>query len=48
MSDKNTPTYDLDSIKKTFGHPSMVLMTSSAKLWQIAVDFSDQDVVDAI
>lgn len=48
MADKNTPTYDLDSIKKTFNHPSMLLMTSSAKLGQIAVDFSDQDVVDAI
>ena len=24
MADKNTPTYDLDSIKKTFNHPRML------------------------
>ena len=48
MTDRNMPTYDLDSIKKTFNHPSKLLMTTSAKQGQIAADFSDQDVVDTI
>ncbi len=48
MTDKSLPTYDLDSIKKTFNHTGKLLMTSSAKQGQIAADFSDQDVVDVI
>lgn len=38
---KRTPTYDLNSIKESFDHTEKLLMTTSAKKGQIALDFSD-------
>ena len=48
MPAKLTPTYDLNSIKKAFLNPEQLLMTSSAKQGQITLNFSNEDVVDAI
>ncbi len=45
---RKMPTYDLDSIKLAFSHPEKLVMTTSAKQGQVAVNFSDQDVVDSI
>jgi hypothetical protein len=45
---KRTPTYDLNSIKEAFDCPENLVMTSSAKIGQIELDFSDHDVVAAI
>jgi len=48
MSPKKTPTYDLNSIKLAFNSPEKLLMTVSAKKGQIAIGFSDNDIVDVI
>lgn len=48
MNIKHRPTYDLKSIKQAFDHPEKLIMTTSAKQGQVALDFSDEDVVDAI
>ena len=48
MTERKSPTYDLEKIKKAFDHPNKLVMTYSAKQGQVALDFSDQDVVDVI
>lgn len=48
MISKQTPTYDLISIKAAFDCPDKLVMTTSAKQGQVALDFTDEDVVNAI
>lgn len=48
MSSKQTPTYDLNSIKAAFDCPEKLVMTTSAKQGQVELDFTDEDVVNAI
>ncbi len=48
MNKKQTPTYDLNSIKIAFDCPEKLVMTTSAKQGQVKLDFTDQDVVNVI
>lgn len=48
MISKKTPTYDLITIKTAFDCPAKLVMTTSAKQGQVKLDFSDEDVVNAI
>ncbi len=48
MISKQTPTYDLISIKATFDCTDRLVMTTSAKQGQVAFNFTDEDVVNAI
>jgi hypothetical protein len=45
---KNRATYDLNSIKMAFNHPSKLVMTTSAKQGQVMLNFTDEDVVATI
>ena len=48
MSEKSTPEYPLDKIKKAFSKADCLIMTVSAKQGQISLGFNDDDVVNAI
>lgn len=48
MNKKITPQYDLQAIKKAFSHEDRLRMTVSAKKGQVALGFSDFDVVGVI
>lgn len=48
MIAKNSATYDLNSIKRTFDHSNKLVMTASAKQGQVMLNFTDEDVVAAI
>lgn len=48
MTHKKIPSYNLDSIKKAFKTEDKLYMTVSAKQGQIALGFSDSDVVKVI
>lgn len=48
MSEKKTPEYALDYIKKAFSRADRLTMTASAKQGQVSLGFSDDDIVNAI
>lgn len=48
MTERKIPAYDLAGIKKIFDNPNKLVMTYSAKQGQIDLNFSNQDVIDAI
>lgn len=48
MAAKNTPTYDLQSIKFAFNHADKLVMTNTAKKDQVMLGFTEEDVVSII
>lgn len=48
MSEKRTPEYNLENIKKVFSRADHLRMTVSAKQGQVSLGFTDEDVVNAI
>ncbi|QBR83820.1 type II toxin-antitoxin system MqsR family toxin [Legionella israelensis] len=48
MSEKKTPEYVLEDIKKAFSRADRLRMTVSAKQGQVSLGFTDEDVVSAI
>ncbi|MFT4060611.1 MAG: type II toxin-antitoxin system MqsR family toxin [Legionella sp.] len=48
MSESKRPSYNLNDIKKAFNNEHKLRMTVSAKQGQLALGFSNQDVVEAI
>ncbi|WP_050805571.1 type II toxin-antitoxin system MqsR family toxin [Legionella drancourtii] len=48
MSESRRPSYNLNDIKKAFNNEHKLRMTVSAKQGQLALGFSDHDVVEAI
>ncbi|HAT1597535.1 TPA: type II toxin-antitoxin system MqsR family toxin [Legionella pneumophila] len=48
MSEKKTPEYVLEDIKKAFSRADRLRMTVSAKQGQVSLGFTDDDVVGAI
>ncbi|WP_242604525.1 type II toxin-antitoxin system MqsR family toxin [Legionella gresilensis] len=48
MNEKKQPAYNLRRIKQTFSREDKLVMTFSAKQGQIALGFTDTDVVNAI
>lgn len=48
MTEKNTPEYALEDIKKAFSKADRLRMTVSAKQGQVSLGFADEEVVSAI
>lgn len=48
MSVSRRPSYNLSDIKKAFSNEHLLRMTVSAKQGQLALGFSDHDVVEAV